>query len=126
MRIEVYDPPMCCSTGVCGTDADDALVRFAADLDWLARQGVEVRRYNLSQEPQAFTGNEHVARLLNETAGEALPVILADGQVVSQSVYPTRDQLGGFAGLGGAASSLIQLGGESDADEGCCGPSGCC
>ena len=53
MKIDVYDPPMCCPTGVCGTDADDVLARFAADLDWLARQGVQVRRYNLSQEPQA-------------------------------------------------------------------------
>jgi len=42
--IQVFDPPLCCSTGVCGTDVDPELVRFAADLDWLAKQGVEVER----------------------------------------------------------------------------------
>jgi len=36
--IQIYDKPMCCSTGVCGTDVDPALPRFAADLAWLASQ----------------------------------------------------------------------------------------
>ena len=33
-RIEVFDPAMCCSTGVCGTDVDQNLVTFAADAAW--------------------------------------------------------------------------------------------
>lgn len=45
MKLEVFDPPMCCSTGVCGTDIDPALPRFAADLEWLKTQGVKVERY---------------------------------------------------------------------------------
>lgn len=44
MKIQVFDPPMCCSTGVCDPSADPELVRFAAALDWLKRQGVEVER----------------------------------------------------------------------------------
>jgi hypothetical protein len=31
----VFDPAMCCSTGVCGPSVDPELARFAADLDWL-------------------------------------------------------------------------------------------
>ncbi len=31
-RIQVYDPAMCCSTGVCGPEVDPVLVRFATDL----------------------------------------------------------------------------------------------
>ncbi|MDH3390414.1 MAG: arsenic metallochaperone ArsD family protein, partial [Desulfobulbaceae bacterium] len=30
--IEIYDPPMCCPTGVCGPNVDPELVQFAADL----------------------------------------------------------------------------------------------
>ncbi len=30
--IEVFDPAMCCSTGVCGPQVDPDLARFAADL----------------------------------------------------------------------------------------------
>jgi len=33
MKIQVLDPPRCCSTGVCGPNVDPELVRFAADLD---------------------------------------------------------------------------------------------
>jgi len=40
MKIEVYDPPMCCSTGVCGPAIDPVLPRFAADLEWLKGRGV--------------------------------------------------------------------------------------
>ena len=31
-KIEVYDPAMCCSTGVCGPEPDEQLARFSADL----------------------------------------------------------------------------------------------
>jgi len=55
-KIQVFDPPMCCSTGVCGLEVDPALVRFAADLEWLKESGVDVERFNLSQEPAAFVG----------------------------------------------------------------------
>lgn len=51
MEIRVFDPPMCCSTGVCGPSVDPELVRFSADLDWLKAQGVTVERYNLSSSP---------------------------------------------------------------------------
>ena len=42
-KLAVYDPPMCCSTGVCGPAVDPVLPRVAADLDWLKRQGVAGR-----------------------------------------------------------------------------------
>lgn len=38
-KLEVFDPALCCSTGVCGTDIDQALVNFATDVDWLKKQG---------------------------------------------------------------------------------------
>jgi hypothetical protein len=31
MRLDVFDPAMCCSTGVCGPEVDPQLVQFAAD-----------------------------------------------------------------------------------------------
>ncbi len=32
--LQVFDPALCCSTGVCGVEVDQALVGFAADVDW--------------------------------------------------------------------------------------------
>ena len=66
--LEVFDPPMCCSTGVCGPEPDDRLAQFSADLDWLKRRGIPVRRYNLSQEPAAFINQPEVARILLDSA----------------------------------------------------------
>ncbi len=53
-KLEVFDPAMCCSTGVCGVDVDPALVQFAADLAWVGEHEISVERHNLGQAPQAF------------------------------------------------------------------------
>lgn len=95
--IEVFDPAMCCSTGVCGTDVDPALVRFAADLDWLSTQGVIVRRYNLAEEPGAFVERPVVAGALQNNGNVALPMILMDGVAVSQGEFPPRSRLAEWA-----------------------------
>ncbi len=54
----VFDPAMCCSTGVCGTDVDQALVDFSADVQWLKQCGVQIERFNLAQQPMSFVQNE--------------------------------------------------------------------
>jgi hypothetical protein len=97
--IEVFDPAMCCSTGVCGPSIDPALVRFAADLDWLAARGVPVERFNLAQQPSAFAEREIVNAVLREKGEECLPLVLADGKVVSEGGYPSRAELAGWAGI---------------------------
>jgi hypothetical protein len=92
-RLEVFDPPMCCSTGVCGPGVDPALARFAADLEWLRRQGIAVERFNLAQQPGAFTTNPSVKAALAQSGTRCLPLILVDGEVVSAGTYPEREIL---------------------------------
>lgn len=99
MKIEIYDPPMCCSTGVCGPSVDPVLVRVSADLDWLKRQGVDVSRHNLSQEPAAFVASPVVKAALAEEGNECLPLTVVDGAVRCKGHYPSREQLAGFAGI---------------------------
>ncbi len=96
-KVEVFDPPMCCSTGVCGPAVDPSLVRFAADLDWLKGQGIEVNRFNLAQDPAAFVGNRVVADALRGR-DDALPLLLVDGAIASQGTYPDRDTLARLTG----------------------------
>ncbi len=98
-RVEVFDPPMCCSTGVCGPKVDPALVRFAVDLHWLANQKIAVERYNLAQQPQAFAANPIVRSALKERGNDCLPLILLDGSIVSQGRYPSRDELARLSGV---------------------------
>ena len=97
--IEVFDPAMCCSTGVCGPSIDPALVRFAADLDWIAAQGVPVERFNLAQQPGAFAERDLVSAALREKGEECLPLVLADRQIVSEAGYPSRAELADWAGI---------------------------
>ena len=96
-KLEVFDPPMCCSTGVCGPQVDSELLRFAADFHWLVNQGVRAERYNLSQQPQAFAANQIVKAALAQEGTRCLPLVLVDGAIVSRGSYPTREQLAHMA-----------------------------
>jgi hypothetical protein len=99
-KLEIFDPPMCCSTGVCGPRVDPVLPRFAADLDWLKQQGIQVARFNPAQQPQAFASNATVAAALAADPEKSLPLVLVDGHIVSRGTYPSRQELAGWAGLG--------------------------
>jgi arsenite methyltransferase len=93
MSIQVFDKPMCCSTGICGPQVDQTLVRFAADLDWLHRQGVQVERYNVSQNPGEFAKVADVQSLLQTKGMDALPIIRLHGRIVWHGTYPDRQLL---------------------------------
>jgi len=136
-KMEVFDPPMCCSTGVCGPSVDPVLPRFAADLEWIKANGVAVDRFNLAQQPDAFVKNEIVKGAMAEgenravllpnfdpekgAPGEApaesqnngLPLILVDGRIVSRGVYPSREELAAFMGIT-AEDSLPQVAAEGE------------
>src|SRR3989338_507101 len=71
---------------------DPVLVQFAADLAWAEKRGVKVTRYNFGKEPQAFAANPAVAREM-EAGMDRLPVIVADGRIVSTGRYLSRQQL---------------------------------
>ena len=98
--VRVFDPAMCCSSGVCGPSVDPQLARFAADLDWLKKQGVSVERFSLSQQPGVFADDAAVKAAL-ETRGEAgLPLVKVNGEVKSSGVYPSRGELATWARVG--------------------------
>lgn len=103
-QIQIFDPPMCCASGVCGPVVDPDLTRFAADLDWLAAQGVTVDRFNLAQQPQAFVNHDLVRTALEQDGEACLPLVLADNHIVSRGVYPSREALAQAAGLPAAAA----------------------
>jgi AhpD family alkylhydroperoxidase len=97
--ITVYDPAMCCSTGICGTDVDQRLVDLAADLDWLKAQGVTVRRFGLSREPAEFAANDTIRQIIQESEGDDLPAFLVDGVLKAKARYPARAELADWVGL---------------------------
>ena len=124
-RVEVFDPPMCCSTGVCGPSVDPFLAAFAADLQWLSDQGVEIVRHNLAQEPAAFVNHALVHARLQAAGDSCLPIVLVNDQVQWEGAYPRRDALARVAGLTPSASrskpviALKDAGGRTPGS-GCC------
>ncbi|MFN5275107.1 MAG: arsenite efflux transporter metallochaperone ArsD [Planctomycetota bacterium] len=96
-KIEIYDPALCCSTGICGVDVDQEKVTFAADVDWLKSQGGQIERFNLAQQPMAFAENSVVKGFLGRSGAEALPLILVDGEVALAGRYPDRAELAKWA-----------------------------
>jgi hypothetical protein len=117
--IRVYDPALCCSTGVCGVEVDQALVRFAADVDWARENGARVERFNLAQQPVAFAENAVVKNFLERSGHEALPVILVDGEIALAGRYPSRSELARWAQF-----EPDTIAGASQAS--CCSGSRCC
>ena len=98
-RLEVFDPAMCCSTGVCGPTVDPELVRFAADLSGLEARGVTVERHNLSQQPGAFVDNALVLAELQTKGPECLPIVFIDGERIEGDGYPQKERLLELLGL---------------------------
>ncbi|MHB1082983.1 MAG: arsenite efflux transporter metallochaperone ArsD [Prosthecobacter sp.] len=90
--IQVYDPPMCCSTGICGTNIDPDLVNFAAMLAQFQKAGIQIERYNLGQQPGDFALNDAVKDLMIAEGTTVLPLIFWDGQLHLKGRYPSKDE----------------------------------
>ena len=137
--VEVFEPALCCATGVCGEDVDQGLVTFSADMDSVRSQGGNVRRYNLASEPLAFAENEAVKGFLQVVGSKGLPLVLVDGVTAMTGGYPDRAQLAQWAGVtaavaagavpGPAGATMLGLTAAGPAAGACCSSSevdGCC
>ncbi|NTU58394.1 MAG: arsenite efflux transporter metallochaperone ArsD [Chlorobiaceae bacterium] len=115
--IQVFEPALCCSTGVCGVDVDQKLVSFTADVAWAKQNGVAIERFNLAQQPLTFAENPIVREFLDRSGQEALPLTLVGGDMVLAGVYPTRADL--------ARWSEVSLT-TATATKSCCSGKNCC
>lgn len=115
--IQVFDPALCCSTGVCGTDVDQSLVTFAADADWARQNGARIERFNLAQQPTVFAEHPVVRAFLERSGAESLPLVLIDGQVALAGRYPSRAELTRWSAVAAP---------EPKAEGSCCSGSRCC
>lgn len=123
-KLQIFDPPMCCTSGVCGTNVDTKLVKFLNDIEWLKHQGIEVERYGLAFEPAAFASNEVVKKALEQEGNDCLPLILANNEIAHKSSYPERKKLAEICGIEWkaeyASEETVPVG--ADATTEICGP----
>jgi arsenite-transporting ATPase len=138
-RVQVFEPALCCATGVCGEDVDQRLVTFSADLDFVRSQGGDVTRYNLASEPLVFAETAAVRGFLQVVGSRGLPLVLVDGLTAMTGGYPDRARLAEWAGLSEpvavaavpapAGATMLGLAAAAPTAGACCSSSetgGCC
>ncbi|MFL0245404.1 arsenite efflux transporter metallochaperone ArsD [Candidatus Clostridium stratigraminis] len=91
-KMIIFDPAMCCSTGVCGPSVDKDLLRVATLLNNLKSNGIVVERHNLTSNPQIYVDNKVVNRMLLKEGVEVLPITMVDGEIVKIKAYPTNEE----------------------------------
>ena len=137
-RMSIYEPAMCCDTGVCGVNVDPELVRISTVINILKKNGIIIERYNLSVEPMAFANNEKVKEALDKNGVDILPLILVDDEIVIEGRYPKNEEIMELLQIskdyfkGSKQSSCCSsannscCGEEEEKNQGCCGSNGSC
>lgn len=129
IAIRIYEPALCCESGVCGPDSDASLVTVTADVRRLKDLGADIERHNLATDPTAFVDDETVRGFMHTVGSRGLPLTVVDGVTVATGSYPSREQLLNFAGLGNPttdAQARTELGLTAKSGGCCGGVSECC
>lgn len=128
-KVEIYEPAMCCSTGVCGPGVDQELLRVSTFLNELEGEGRKIIRYNLSSDPMAFVLNKEVNDTIANEGTEALPITVVDGAIRQKGSYPSNASFAEWAGMTREDIIKMVLKTQKAASNGGCscgGGSGCC
>jgi len=91
--MSLYEPALCCETGVCGPGVDRDLLRITTVFKNLHKDGATVARFNLNNEPQAFINNAEIKKLIDNEGVDALPATVVDGVIVKTKTYPTNEEI---------------------------------
>ena len=124
--IEIFDPAMCCSTGLCGTNIDPNLMRIAVIVDTLKKKGVNISRHNLKDEPMIYVTNTKINDLLQAKGVDVLPITLVDGDVAVTGEYPTTKQMAEWSGINLDFMPLQEEKSKQEEKNECCEGSDCC
>lgn len=120
-KMIIFDPAMCCSTGVCGPSVNPELLRVSTVINNLNSNGILVERYNLTNNPQIFIDNKTINEILMKQGVDVLPVTIVDGKVVKVGSYPSNDE---FCSLLGISHDLLKA--KEKKSNGCNCKGGCC
>ncbi|MDF2547822.1 MAG: Arsenical resistance operon trans-acting repressor ArsD [Anaerosolibacter sp.] len=122
-KMVIFEPAMCCPTGICGPSVDKELLRISSVINNLKKNGQSVERYNLTNNPLIFVQNEEINKMLDKEGIEILPVTMVDGVVVKTKAYPTNEELCNLLGV--SSDYLLQTINIKTSD-GCGCSGGCC
>ncbi|MGH4036356.1 MAG: arsenite efflux transporter metallochaperone ArsD [Sphaerochaeta sp.] len=95
-EITIYEPAMCCPTGLCGVGVDPELLRISTIVNNLEEKDIEIKRYNLINSPMQFVTNKTVNEMINKNGVDDLPFVLVDDQIVITGRYPTNEEIAAY------------------------------
>ncbi len=98
-KLVIYDPAMCCPSGMCGVTIDPEIVRVATALHAFKKHGIEVKRYNLTSNPMEFMTQSEVNKYINENGVDCLPITVFNNKVVLVGRYPSNEEMCQYVGL---------------------------
>ncbi|MCM3390460.1 arsenite efflux transporter metallochaperone ArsD (plasmid) [Ureibacillus chungkukjangi] len=98
-KVVIYDPAMCCSTGVCGPSVDPNLTRVASAVYSLEQKGFDIKRYQLTSNPEKFAENKEIQKVFVEKGLDALPAVMVDDEIVKIGSYPTNEEFAEWFGV---------------------------
>ena len=120
-KIKLFEPGMCCPTGLCGPSIDLEVLRISTIVNTLEQKGIAIKRYNLTSNTKEFVSNEIVNDLLSKEGENVLPITLVDGKVEKKGVYPSNDEFTKWTGI------TIEQDKPKKKNSGCCsGGTECC
>ena len=91
MKIQIFEPNLCCSTGVCGPTPDKDLINLQQTIQAANKAGIKIERYAINQQPLAFTSNETIRAYIKENGTGNFPVTLVDGAIILEKRYPSLE-----------------------------------
>jgi len=91
--IILYEPTLCCSSGICGPNPDQALVTLQDTIDKIKEHGIGIERFQITTHPRKFTDNAEIMKLMQQRQLDALPITAVDGKIVKVGGYPSMADL---------------------------------
>jgi len=96
MKLEIFEPSLCCESGLCGPEPDKVLIELQNTIQLLKKAGVETKRYAINQAPLVFVQTAVVRDFIKKNGADKLPLVLLDGQMIKSGGYPTLEELKTF------------------------------
>ena len=91
--VEIFEPPMCCPTGLCGPVQDQTLLDLLETVRSLESNGVKVARYQPGANSSAFMSNAEVMAAVRASNTAALPITVVNGRVVKSGAYASLQEI---------------------------------
>ncbi|EHO06184.1 arsenite efflux transporter metallochaperone ArsD [Myroides odoratimimus] len=92
-EVKIYDPALCCPTGLCGVNIDPELMRIAVVIESLKKKGILVERFNLRDNPQVYVDTKVVNDFIQKESINNFPITTLNGVIVLTKSYPSNKQI---------------------------------